>query len=158
MTLFSNQSTAGDYGAWESFLKSFSSESQPGWERIILELFVPDAIEPIVFITNWRSLLAEAVARFDPKGQDMSEFLSPSIAALCDPLNRPSEYPRWFIAAYPDVVTWFSNWEASEKQELLVSVAMQRGYDQENQFTLEALRALVDVYKTSTGTRLECSR
>ncbi len=157
MTLFSNQSAAGDFGAWESFLKSFSSESQRGWERIISELFVPDAIEPIVFITNWRSLLAEAVVRFDPQGQDMTEFLSPSITALCDPLNRPSEYPRWFIAAYPDVVTWFINCDEKEKRELFVAVAMQRGYGEDNQLTLEALRALVDVYKTSTEKRLECS-
>ena len=44
-----------------------------------------------------------------------------------------------------------------EKQDAFVGIAMQRGYDQEKKFTLEALRALVDFYKASTGKRLESS-
>lgn len=157
MIISSNQSKGENDGAWESFIRSFSPQSRPGWERLISEFFVPDEIEPIVFITNRRSLLHEAVASFDCEGQDMRQFLSPSIAALCDPQDRPSEYHRWFIAAYPDVVTWVSNLDEGEKQDAFVGIAMQRGYDQENKFTLEALRALVDLYKTSSGKRLESS-
>ena len=67
--------------------------------------------------------------------------------------NHPLGYSKWFMAAYPDVVKWFSNFEEGEIISTIGNPT-QDYMDNHNNFKLPILRKIVDAYKVINS--LEC--
>ena len=83
-------------------------------EKIINELFTIDKIDPKIFISNYTILLTGKIGNirdlFRVQHNHLSEP-SASIRAFDSPIKRAKAFPLWFIAAYPDVILWFHEWQ-----------------------------------------------
>jgi len=106
-------------------------------------------------------------------GVDENWAVTPSARGMASPLERPPAYPLWFIAAYPDVVTWMCGLlsEASKQGEdgklgaaynavaEIVGSGLSDG-DTDGSFgevDIGRLKAIVRVYRSEPGNRLECA-
>ncbi len=134
---------------------------------------IPDAIHPPTFFANY--------AQLTPSPDELAGISvrpSPSIAVFQKGANAPLGYPRWFLAAYPDVVLWVAQQADEDATEILVTafgmdraMAMGRSLgpeeamkhmqeemnDDEGQLRPIYLRGFVDLFRKKTNRNLECS-
>ena len=133
--------------------------------------FLADSLNPIAFIANYVEVSPDGFM-----GQLAPETRSPtpSTKAFLHGHNAPLGYPRWFLAAYPDVVLWTANLsdkvilnvmaEVIYGQKWAERLLQERGesgvadlLEHRRDLTLAQLRRLVDIYLRETGRRLECA-
>ena len=103
-------------------------------------------------IKNETREIYQATARLHNQ-EDISGNATTTIDWMANVLNQPIGLPKWFMAAYPDVVKWFSNLGDDEIISTLGNLS-QNDMDGNNYFKLEILRKIVDSYKKNN--RLEC--
>ena len=84
---------------------------------------------------------------------DISDNTTKTIYWMALIYNQPLGYAKWFMAAYPDVVKWFSNLE-EEKIVSIIGNPTQDYVDENDNFKLPILRKIVDAYKIINN--LEC--
>jgi hypothetical protein len=139
-------------------LGSIISENNKGADNInqAIEFFmIPDRISPHLFITNWNAL-ADA-----NHSMGINSKCSQSLQQFLIPFNRPSVYPLWFLAAYPDVASWvtqqatisltFKETLTTEISKVISLLKNDERYLNHNQ-----LRTLINMY-TQKRRKLECS-
>lgn len=83
-------------------------------EEIINELLSSDKIDPKIFISNYTFLSTRGTGTIrDLFGVQDYKLPEPStsIKEFASPIKRARAFPIWFIAAYPDVVLWFYEWQ-----------------------------------------------
>jgi hypothetical protein len=85
--------------------------------------------------------------------KDISSNATATIDWAANVFNRPLGLPRWFMAAYPDVVKWFSDLKDEEMISVLGNLS-RNDMDENNYFKLEILRKIVDDFKRKN--KLEC--
>lgn len=85
---------------------------------------------------------------------DISYNATKTIHWIANIYNQPLGYPSWFMAAYPDVVKWFSSLEESEIASI-IGVPDTNYLDENGKFVFQILRKIVDTYKINNN--LECS-
>lgn len=85
---------------------------------------------------------------------DISENATDTIEWIADILNQPLGYPQWFMAAYPDVVKWFTeSLEDNEKFDV-IGEPTEDFFDEQKKFNFSVLRKIVNSYKLINT--LEC--
>lgn len=73
--------------------------------------------------------------------------------------NRPSGFPDWFLAAYPDVSKWFSkNIDSIEKIPLFKNIFdKSENFIQDGTIKNEVLRVMIDYFIENIYYNLECN-
>ena len=128
------------------------------YQQIILDFLIPDSINPKLFQANVNFLdigMRDLYnGKFEPtESIDEYGFIT----------HRPSGYPLWFLAAYPDVASWYSEQYKKDEQILFkVTEKSEEYYRDEknfinNRFSNQILKKLICYFKAHSGERLETS-
>ncbi len=122
------------------------------------EFFIPDSIAPSIYLANVAALMDQTV---DESGtQPTTSAVSMALSS-----QRPSGFPAWFLAAYPDVAAWFEGLQGSDRASVDAEVTRRSSasgtptshlVDESGFFAHAVLRSLVDLYRERTGRVLEC--
>lgn len=143
---------------WDNLTREFlgDEDSVKKLRNIIATFLKPDHIDPVKFQINWIALrqcdpspLFENFEKHNP---------SPSIEKFASADNRPLAYRKWFLAAYPDVVSWAADIANTREIENLVSNMSEDDFLSDKGFSDKQLRKLIDKYLKKTGLSLECSQ
>ena len=159
---------------WNYFFQLQGTDDEfPDKNKLLENFFIPDAIDPLTFAANYAELLPFPVP-FPGRS-------TPSTATFQHGVNAPLGYPRWFLAAYPDVVLWIvkrfrDNEERTMAQLITAAIGRENfrrlvqthGAENAAEMTLRELRdndhikpaylrRFVDLYRTQTNRYLECS-
>lgn len=144
--------------------------SDESTRHIVENIFVPDRIDPEIFAANYIYLDGgEASLRLFKMDKST---MSCSVADFANPVRRAPTFPLWFIAAYPDVLSWHGEWQAeyirthdsSDLSGVPSALAEMFGMDFRNDEDVEDaqghtrpryLRNLVVSYRERTGKELE---
>jgi hypothetical protein len=122
------------------------------------EFFIPDNIAPSVYLANVAALMDQTV---DESGEQPTA----SAAKMALSTQRPTGFPTWFLAAYPDVAVWFESQLGPERAAVDAELTRRSAtsgtstshlVDENGFFAHAVLRTLVDLYHESTGLDLEC--
>lgn len=89
-----------------------------------------------------------------------------SIIRFAGPLDRPPICPQWFLAAYPDVATYWTDMANNMADQRDAGVVIdptptmapyiKRAVDSGLPLNLAYFRAMIDIYRDVTGKQLEC--
>lgn len=133
------------------------SEKVPG--QLVEKFFIEDSIDPQKFRENYAYYFTDRYGSHKPT------------SSCLQAMDLPLAYPRWFAAAYPDVVKYFSILEESEFTRLFEEVgftkedlqnysnpkAWEIGDQELHHFSLEVLYRLKEGYKEfHPNIKLEC--
>ncbi len=169
-----NRAREGALQLWIDLEKqgAFDEFPHPDKDTVLETFLIRDAINPLVFFANYASLSPRTAFEALPVQP------TPSAVAFKQGLNAPLGYPRWFLAAYPDVVLWLAN---SDQRTMLRTIATVYGaekasqltqvhgiekamemierdlHDDDKRFKTPYLRRLVDLYRSGSNRSLECS-
>jgi hypothetical protein len=122
------------------------------------EFFIPDSIAPSVYLANVAALMEQAA-------EEAGVQPTASAARMALSSQRPSGFPTWFMAAYPDVAVWFGAQAGPERALVDAEVARRSAasgaptshlVDENGFFAHAVLRTLADLYHERTGLDLEC--
>ncbi|MHB8071408.1 MAG: hypothetical protein ACYDHF_05600 [Candidatus Cryosericum sp.] len=128
------------------------------FEHYAREFFIPDYIAPAVYLANVAALMDQTV-------EEGGAQPTASAARMALSTQRPTGFPTWFVAAYPDVAAWFDALEGSERTSVDAEVtrrstatgtATSHLVDENGFFAHAVLRALIDLYHEHAGVALEC--
>lgn len=117
----------------------------------IKTFLIPDNINPYLFSENMRIVKDGAFYYAAPPTYNGTESMS-KFGSL------PNGYPMWFAAGYPDVMVWFmdSLRDSSSFIYKIFSSDESDDYLEDNVFTLDGLRKLINLYKRTEEPNLEC--
>lgn len=145
----------------------------PEWERPLIDIIIPNRVHPQTFANNLEYLAHQgSPLRLGPHLLGVGVDYSPSNSAREFERigDRPSGYPLWFLAAFPDVASWMSQLvEQAERDDATSQHALSRLDERLHGLDLDArdagqyltapyLRLLVDWYKETTQRELECAQ
>ncbi len=123
------------------------------------DFFKPDYINPIVFFENIK--IAEAGIYELEMYQEQFDSLkiSPTMHFFKEYFNRPTGFPLWFMAAYPDVVKWASININKYKEHPYFKNCFSRkeSFIKEDLIKTEVLRLFINFYKENVINKLECA-
>lgn len=142
--------------SWNDALERIIDGKDAGEIKCIAaDFLIPDNIIPIKFNVNWSVLLdphSHAPNRHRQSGP------TPSLEKFYSVVDRPPGFPKWFLAAYPDVASWVSEQENMQSffHKIFGKVAEDQLLDGEQYLKREYLRGLVDTYRKNIADRLEC--
>jgi hypothetical protein len=123
------------------------------------EFFIPDCIAPAVYLANVAALMDQTV-------EENGAQPTASAAAMALSTQRPSGFPTWFLAAYPEVAAWFEAQAGADRTAVDAEVTRRSAaagitpshlVDENGFFAHAVLRTLVDLYQERTGLTLECT-
>ncbi|MCK5679761.1 hypothetical protein KAI46_03005 [bacterium] len=133
---------------WRELVGTFPGGKEDANElkQVVEQFMIPDKISPHLFLTNWNAL-----ASGDPTNSSGTQ----SLRQYLIPFNRPSGYPIWFLATYPDVAQWVAQ---SVKFDEKFATKMIDDYVPSNNeyFNHGQLRKSINTYIQKNG-KLECS-
>jgi len=157
-------STQNCDAVWLSLLKGMKDddiESTKELKQVVTSFLIPDKISPFKFRANWIALFGLFI---DPRRgllplSDNDFNPTPSLERFSYVVSRPPGYPEWFLAAYPDVASWFT--DRIDKGEsvfhnIFGNISDNELLDSDRHLKGEYLRALIDNYRKETGRALEC--
>ena len=136
-------------------------------KQIVRSFLIPDKIIPFKFKSNWIVLSRGGLPPLFDDNENINS--TPSLQRFSFVTNRPLGYPEWFLAAYPDVASWFTSQvdaitvgaSASDTKILFHNVFGNIGenelFDSDRRIKGEHLRVLIDHYRRETGRTLECN-
>jgi len=143
----------------------------PNKDELLKSFFLADSINPLAFMANY----FEVCGSWPSESPAEVGAPTPSAVAFQKGLDAPTGYPRWFLAAYPDVALWV----ASRDDNTMLRVVAEALYGAEDakglirshgeeragklideklrDLDLSQLRRLVTIYRRDNRNRLECS-
>ena len=153
---------------WEKFLRELDREGRNIFYVPVSDFFIPDKIDFMKFAANWHAIINDSAeifslyAQFDEMEKELSNKMTKSIQGMDLLGGVPLGYPNWFVAAYPDVMKWFT--ETSE-QDILEALGFQSieeyekydRMDDSRHFKPELLRKFINFYTKKVCEPLECS-
>jgi hypothetical protein len=166
-------STQNSETIWLKVLEGIEGDTEEGaqeFRQVIRSFLMPDKISFPKFRANWIALFG---LRIDPdrglpswSADDLSLDPTPSVQKLSLASSRPVGHPDWFLAAYPDVASWFRSLadaivESPEAedfyQNMLFGKIDESGFlDDNRRIKGKYLRIMIDTYRRETGRALEC--
>ena len=145
-------------------------EAQNASELVRL-FFLVDSINPTDFLANYVDVSGPVQVKAPAEPGKPTR----SAASFRQGDNAPAGYPRWFLAAYPDVVVWL----AAKDQDSMLRISAEAMYGAEGAtelirihglqritdlmdekfegFDLPQLRRLIAGFRRDTRKRLECA-
>ncbi len=156
---------------WAQLIDGGTLDDVPNTNELLKTFFLPDSINPADFLANYVELSGSPPAT----SPDEAGKPTTSAAAFDKGVKAPPGYPRWFLAAYPDVVLWLS----SQDEMAMLRISAEALYGAEGakelirihgverigelmdekfeEFDLAQLRRLVTIFGGDTRKRLECA-
>jgi hypothetical protein len=142
---------------WDNLTREFMRDEDGVKEckHIIANFLKPDHIDPLKFQINWIALRQRDLS---PSFENCEKNNpTPSIEKFTSVDNRPLAYRKWFLAAYPDVVSWAADIANAREIENILSNMNEDEFLSDKGFPDKQLRKLIDKYRQKTGLSLECS-
>lgn len=141
---------------WEKLMRSADPETKKLFAPIVKDFFIPDDISVAKFSNNWHAVIYR---------NERSENVTKTIEQMDLLLGIPLGYPNWFVAAYPDVVSWAAKAADSSETKILEALGFKNveeyekydRMDEEKHFKHELLGNLVNYYLKNVDGNLECS-
>jgi len=90
---------------WSEVFDTITRDEIANANELLSTFLLPDSIRPSDFLANY----VEVSGSTPEKPLDANRKPTVSAANFAKGANVPLGYPRWFIAAYPDVVMWLSS-------------------------------------------------
>lgn len=121
----------------------------------VQDFFIPDKISFDKFHANWSTIYGHYYS--EEPVVDMKA--TSSIWMFLDVNEFPLAYPLWFVAGYPDVVRWATEYFREERraQRLFRDAALEEVLDENHKMKHEYLRMILTEYKEVTSKGFECA-
>src|SRR5271167_755201 len=156
---------------WRQLVNAGTLDEALNANELVRFFFLVDSINPTDFLANYVDVSGsvQVKAPVEPAGPTRST------ATFRQGENAPPGYPRWFLAAYPDVVLWL----AAKDEDSMIRTSAEALYGFEGakelvrihglkriadlmeekfeDFDIPQLRRLVECYCRDTRKRLECA-
>ena len=133
---------------WRELVDTFPGDKEETDElkQVAEQFMIPDKISPHLFLTNWNALAS---------GAPINSSCTQSLRKYLFPFNRPSGYPIWFLATYPDIVLWVAQC-AKIDERFVIELLGDHIPSKNGHFNNDQLRKLVNSYSQKNG-KIECS-
>ncbi|MDP3024504.1 MAG: hypothetical protein Q8O10_03115 [candidate division Zixibacteria bacterium] len=145
---------------WESLLEGMDKDDEDvkEFKQGVASCLIPDKISPDKFRANNLLLSTRGIPQLLDRNEQLSP--TPSLKRFYLISDRPMGYPQWFIAAYPDVVSWVAD-NIEQEESILHNIFGNMSDDElltgKRRTKVKYLRILIDTYLKETGLPLECS-
>ncbi|HQV77512.1 MAG TPA: hypothetical protein PK301_03405 [Chitinophagales bacterium] len=140
---------------WERILND--NPNNEYFRNIVMDFLKPDLIDSEKFTNNLELIHAEYY--FEIEKILRKNKLTTTMSYYSNLENRPSGFPDWFLAAYPDVSKWFSkNIDSIEKIPLFKNIFdKSENFIQDGTIKNEVLRVMIDYFIENIYYNLECN-
>ena len=157
--------------SWRQLVNGGTLDEVLNANELIRTFFLADSINPRDFLANYVDVSPSLPVKPPVEPGKPTR----SAATFRKGVNAPPGYPRWFLAAYPDVVLWL----AAQEQDSMLRISAEAMYAPEGarelirihglkriadlmdekfeHFEISQLRRLVIVYRRDTRKQLECA-
>ena len=146
---------------WEEVLFYSENESKT---FLVNNFMIPDGINFKKFDNNTKILrqgsdpMSKIPSITEP--QEIIKDATPSIYYFKEPHERPSGFPVWFLATYPDICLWLT-----QNAELIKNIEPFKTYFnneqkliQNGKFSFDFLKSSINYYKNNVNEKLECQK
>jgi hypothetical protein len=156
---------------WRQLVNAGTLDEALNANELVRFFFLVDSINPTDFLANYVDVSGSVQVKAPVEPGRPTR----STATFRQGENAPAGYPRWFLAAYPDVVVWL----AAKDQDSMLRISAEAMYGPEGAkelirihglkriselmdekfegFDLGQLRRLVAGFRRETRKRLECA-
>lgn len=156
---------------WRQLVNAGTLEEAQNANELVRFFFLVDSINPTDFLANYVDVSGSVQVKTPVEPARPTR----SAASFRQGENAPAGYPRWFLAAYPDVVVWLG----AKDQDSMLRISAEAMYGPEGAkelirihglqritdlmdekfegFDLAQLRRLIAGFRKESRKRLECA-